>query len=1548
MKKLFLSLLIGASLALAPFGANAELTRQEVGKRTSTVKPAERTVHRLSDEIMLTARKRGIQPQGATDSNLKTIAKKAKTPSPRAARAEAPRKAASLGSAFYGYRIYTAPISGGLGWVKVEIPDAKLLWSSIENIQGNGGGFIRDGKVYNFFYEFSEGELIDCGLLLCDFESGRPENDSYYSFFDWLDADALKKVVYRAVYDEENDEVYVVTSNAKGNADILQKFDPVTMQFTDLGVSVPTDWVSFAWHPVDKTIYMFDNGNNILKYDFRTKKFVETGAAFSYTTSGYDIAAMTYSPKDQAFYTAIDTYYINGAGYDEDATDIILVKDNGAVTYLGTLSSNDQYTMLYCPDSYVNPGAPVAPTLNSVNITGEATSGTISITLPKTLGDGTAISKQVYVKMEIDGTAVSSGSVASGQPGATVTVNVSTNEGLHRINLTPYLLTDDGFLYGQPLVFNQFFGHDTPAAPSNVTLEKGKVTWSPVTKGANGGYIVAANVKYEVSIDGVVMTPVPISGTAFTFDNFPPTAAVGHTASVVAIENGKRSEAGVSGKYYQDDDAFNVPCFFGLEDGAEDMDQAVIEMFTTVRDPLNLEPLRGWRYDDQALHTGGFYCLSAMQGCTTDPDANDEYLFLPAINFTDADKYYRLTMDVWTADHYFTKDETYEIVIAPAPGRRGATVIRPASVVHKKPDFETSETLFKVPSEGEWYIGIHYITNPALAYRLYARNFLIEETNSTDASPAAVDDLMAVGSEEGALSAEVTFTMPTTNVVGNALAAGTVITATVSTTAGSVEVTGAPGAKCNATVPALQGTNVVQVTTSVNGTVGLLAETTVYVGVYRPGEPIVDYRIASNNSTISFEIELDPYNEEGQWVGADDCDVTVFRKIGNTWREVANIGKGRTWAFEIDPTSSMDIYDFGFAAKNVVGSSEYMNNISVVLGKPYTLPMSEDFTGKDLKYEPISIEHLSYLPATWGFADPTEFDETASIPTNTCLIATWESDTQASLPKFSTKGCNNVKAELEIFFGDKMPKLIRVFASTEDLTYEPVASFNRQSGEGWQKMLIDLPAAFQNKGWVELKIRVQLEGYSSYFMLGSYAVADYPAEMVTISSVKGETRAVVGETKTISIELQNAGTSAVALPSYEFKLIGDKGVIGTLEAVDAPARLEAYKKATLNFEYTPKVADQGNVLARFTIAGQPAPAVTEAEHQIMVLSAPLPVVDDLKATVSDDKISVTLDWTDAVYAESFEGAETWSYGEKIREFINIDNDGSNVWGITQFNYPGKGIAKGYQVFSSQVSATAGLTAHTGDHYLMAMSTTSGVTDDWLISPEIKGGSTVSFWLSVLDADYPETIYVMYSTTGTALTDFEMVDSDDAYICPDRIGWNEYSVELPANAKYFALWHYGDNGYEQFGCVIDDIKYEAANPTAVKESYNVYRNGELVATVTETSYVDTGISLTDPIRYYVTTQGKVNGETAESDRSNVVWVEDPSMAVDDAVAAAGTIEGAAGKVVFAGFEDGETARLYTADGVEIANATVKGVTSIDVIAGIYLAKCGEVVAKVVVR
>lgn len=1526
MRKIYSILFVSAATIAGTMLADTQLTRSE-GALPSPYS-AQRSV-----PMPVGLHKRLHTQQSATDGLIKIGGDNA-LPRHRTAKAAAPKgaaKAQAKASNIEGYCIYRDAV-GDTGWYTVKWPSDQMIWKSPTQYKPTCG-FVRGSELYAFYALSSSGEgLVDAGLAVQSVTTGETLEYVQTDIFD-----SYEQVALCAAYNEQDDEAYLITYDKTGKGYKLQKFNPATKQYTDLGVTPPSNFLDFAYNPTEAAYFLLDENGNMLRYDSKGKKFTNV-CSYSYDMTDYP-NDMVYSPKDGAFFTLLDSY-------DEDdypCTDAVLLSLDGKYQYLGTISGNPQYSVLHIANSYVNAAAAKAPVFKSWNVDGPATSGALVVTLPTKYENGNALSGTIYLSAEIDGTSIS-GSFR-GAPGAEVSIPVSTTEGLHHFKVTPYTLTDDGRLNGTPLVLDRYFGLDTPDTPQNVQLSENKVSWNPVTAGANGGYIVAADVKYKVSIDGVNMTPSPVSGTSLSV-TLPSTGAVAHRASVVAVAGGKESAPGISGKFYQDG-PLSLPVSISADEGEIDMDEDLINMFTIVKDPLNTEELRGWRYDDQSEKTGGFYCLAPL--VSSMGDKADEWLFLPAINFPDKDAHYRFTVDLWSGNHYFTSDEYYEIAIAKEPTGKRTTVIRDEDIVYKGKYWELSETLFQVPEAGNWYIGIHYVS-PLDSYRLYARNFSVEKAQASSDSPAAVSDITAVAAAKGELTATLTFKMPATSISGTPLSPSTIITATAVSEAGEAKVTGAPGAQVSLKVPTVQGDNIIRITTSSDKGTGLTSETIVSTGVYRPGKAIVEPVVSADNQTLTLNIELDEYNDEGEYVGAADCDITIYRKVGSEWRVAAEIGKSRTWTFECPEPEKQDMYPIGVAAKNVVGYCEEMTTFGVHLGKLYNLPMNETWPTQGenvgITYEPVSIDQLTYLPADWGFCDPADVDEAAANGGSTSLYATWEATTQALLPKFSTTGHHNVKLDLNLFFGNKSPKLITVFASSPKIEMEPVATFTRTDGSGWEHKLISLPAACQNQGWVQITIRVELEGYAQYFLLDSYSVADYPEDMLTISSLKGNTRAAVGDKLTYTAEIENAGTKSVALPDYKFVILSDNGVAADLKDACAPAQIEPGKKALLTFEYTPKVADKGDLLARLSITGQPAQSVSEAEMNTTLINAMVPVVKDLKATHTEQG-GIALSWSKPAYTESFEAFEPWDYSEEMRGFRNIDRDAAKVWSIQEMNYPGKGFAKAFQVFTGTGVDNPLLQAYSGEFYLTCLSATKGVSDDWLISPEVKGGSQISFYMNICDGNYPETILVKYSSTGNNPADFK--DLQGGYVCPDKFGWTKYTFTLPADARYFALNHVGDDGDAQFGLMIDDISFESAKGAPAVEGYNLYRDHQLLAEGLSTpGYVDNDVDLSVPVMYTVKTISTVNGEKIESDRSNVVWSEETS-AVSAISGNAACISTGKNRIFITGCMEGARYAVTNMAGSTIFSGEISGDTvAIPCAPGIYVVTCGTAKAKVIVR
>lgn len=1441
-------------------------------------------------------------------------------------------RVSSKASSVQGYCIYSET-GADIGWYDVDLNGYSTLKWKRQGSFSPSAGFVRGDEVFSFYQRADNySGLTDAGLEILDLASGTVKATYPADIYD-----SLEKVVVLAAYDAEEDEAWVATLDKTGSSYLLQKFDPTSRSYTDLGVPVPASWLDMAWNPADKSLYLFDEQGELKRYDAKAKRFNKVNS-LTWDLSDYP-HDMVYSPKDEAFLLLVDSYDDS----DYACTDALLLPVAGTASYVGTLPGNPQYSILHVSDGYVNASGSKAPELVSWDVQGDALSGSFIVRLPSAYENGASISGKVYIQLKVDG--AETGGLLSGDPGSSVTVPVSGTEGVHKFSVHPFTLSDDGRVAGTPLVFDKCLGPDAPAAPANVTLKENMVTWNAVTAGAHGGYVNLSDMKYNVYVDKVLMNAAPVSGTSLSI-TMPATGTVAHRAEVYAVCGGKTSEPGVSDKFYADG-PLSLPVYLGLEEGQEDLDEDLISMFTPVRDALNDADLRGWRYDDQSEHTGGFYCLCPLASSAGE-NAN-EWLFLPAIDFTDKDAHYRLSMEVWSGNHYFTVPETYEVAICQRPSPSRAINIREASTIYKGPYFEQSETLFQVPEEGEWYIGIRY-ASPIGSYRIYARNFRVEKANSSAGSPAAVTDLRSKAGDKGELTAKLTFKMPLVSISGETLASSEVIKAKGVSEAGEAEVTGAPGEAVSMTVPAVQGDNIIKVTTSSDKGEGLLAETTVYCGVYAPSTPDARMTVASDNMSLTIEVTPNELNDKGEYAGPDTQEVTIYRKIGNEWRAAAEIGMSRTWSFNC-PDDKQALYMFGVGAKNAAGECEELITFPVHLGPVHQLPMTEPFNlvGEDVRlaYEPVSIEHLSYLQSTWGVTDPAELDPDASNASGTALAVIYDGESQILLPRFSTVGKHNVKVDLSLFFGNLAPENVTVLAASPAQTMTEIASFSPESGSGWEHKLVSLPSSCQNQGWVQIYIRVKIVGYSQCFLMESYSISDYPSEMVTISGFEGASRVAVGETSSYRVELENAGTSDKVMPKYTFKAVSSNGEVA-FESPEAPASISAGDKVELIFKLTPASADKGDMTVSFNIEGQPEVAVSNVSKQVKVLNARIPVVDDLALEYGESKSDVVLSWSVPEYVEDFEVAEPWDYSQQIRGFRNLDLDKSKVWTITEVSYPGAGLPKAFQVFSTSVTGNQAMAAHGGEQYLICMSPKTGSTDDWLISPEVKPGSVLSFWLNICHEDYPETVLVKYSTSGCEPSDFTH-DLDGGYICPETVGWNRYEFTLPADARYFAIQHIGDDGNEQFGFMIDDIAFEPLKGAPVIEGYNVYRDDDLIASALATpGFVDSGVDTSVPVRYYVKALATVNNERIESDRSNVVWSTELG-AVEDVMDGSAYVTAGKGCVILRGFSAGTRFTITDASGVVVGTGCLdSGYFKASVAPGVYVVKAGSGAYKVIVR
>lgn len=206
--------------------------------------------------------------------------------------------------------------------------------------------------------------------------------------------------------------------------------------------------------------------------------------------------------------------------------------------------------------------------------------------------------------------------------------------------------------------------------------------------------------------------------------------------------------------------------------------------------------------------------------------------------------------------------------------------------------------------------------------------------------------------------------------------------------------------------------------------------------------------------------------------------------------------------------------------------------------------------------------------------------------------------------------------------------------------------------------------------------------------------------------------------------------------------------------------------------------------------------VTSATITVSETACPKPT----NVTVSDiNENSATVSWIGSGSASSYtvryrktgfsEGFEngiplTWT---------TIDNDGD-----------------GYDWYGHINTGLYNYSTHSGDGVAASESFDNNgsvvlTPDNWLITPQVDLGGTVSFWYAN-QSTYPENLRVYVSTTGTAIANFTSISSDIS----TTNDYQQFTYNLSAFAGqqgYVAIRHY--NVSDQFILIIDDFDISSA-------------------------------------------------------------------------------------------------------------------------------------------
>lgn len=974
--------------------------------------------------------------------------------------------------------LYVYSIGGNnncpIGFFRTDL-DGSLehLWNPAKEGWNMFNGWMYDGRVTGFIQHQSNGVYDGIELIEHDFETGEVVNSrvldasDYNTWFTHCEYIPQNELIFGLGRDEKNWDT-MKTMNIKDLNDIVNL---CTVYYDDLIVAI-------TYNPYDGDLYAVTRTKDFVRINMETGKYEYLWKLPLPDLNNNYKMALTYLPN-------ADEYLFGATLNDADYSTVYYRIDleSEMIAESAQLADANVITFFINTDEK-DMQAPLRPEYVGMDFPDGSLSGTFKFNMSKVLAGGDAASDLTWT-FYADGVEMSSGTAAGG---SSVDVAVELAQGMHTIELG----TANGSHSGPSYKTQLYIGKDTPKAPAHVVLKEGNVSWDAVTEGVNDGYLNLAEMYYEVYINDEYVGET--EQTSFDFTIAPTEAFGKHVATVRAICDDMESSAGVSNAAIYGS-SMNLDVFF-----TPNQDEAAL--FTTVSEDTENAINWGWNNWEDAFGTeypwGNSYA----------------WLVTPPLNMDDADIVYALEFDA-KAVIYGEGESSLSVYLGSSQYPEDMTEVLMEEFCPAADEYTKYRAIFCVPEASKRYIGFQAVVD-RLTCEMYVRNISVKKTSIPTCAPGAVTNLKAMEGENGQLSATIAFSMPTSDLKGRELASDAMLSAVVNAGEKSITVTGVPGQSMTVEIETTQGDNNITVTSVLGEETGDTASVNVYTGIDRPGNPGNFKAIAGeDNTTVIFTWDTPTDGEQGKYFEAKDISYIISYRVGWSTYEISDIPVDATeFVYTMPEGTQLNNYSFNITPSNIAGQG-VSANATVMLGKPYELPMNEEFTNNRYTYAPFDIVKPSaeYESSMLFFQPPYYFDEMFEKYDHGAVTAftTEEGDTKSRLvfPKFSTVNLKNgVNIHIEVWTGERSAKKMTLFGNTY-FTDQPIEIGTIDKGTGWAEVNFTLPEEMLGKEWCEIFIESEYDRPDTYTMIYSYSI-DQATEIKEVESSRGVIQTMVG------------------------------------------------------------------------------------------------------------------------------------------------------------------------------------------------------------------------------------------------------------------------------------------------------------------------------------------------------------------------------------------------------------------------------------------------------
>ncbi len=700
--------------------------------------------------------------------------------------------------------------------------------------------------------------------------------------------------------------------------------------------------------------------------------------------------------------------------------------------------------------------------------------------------------------------------------------------------------------------------------------------------------------------------------------------------------------------------------------------------------------------------------------------------------------------------------------------------------------------------------------------------------------PTAVSDLQVTPAADGALTAVVSFTAPTTTLGDIPLESLPKIEILCDSVLAETIYNPVPGSSQSVTVTVPEnGTYKFDVIPYAAGGAGPAASASSYIGKDAPSYVVNIEGVDNKDGSVTFSWA--PYTEETGVHGLPLDLSTLKYNVYSAYVDGNSLALGDLLTTVTDTLATIDCpnwntgdFDLFYAVVAPVVSDiegDY-NAGSIVIGAPEELPFFESTTTEG---EDIKINHDWWISSiagssNWGLTDDSADDEggcflyqaaslgqdyAAALNTNKITLAGAEKPVlkfNYALQTGYFGGYADLYVAIELQDGTGYNFVFS--ASTDDEGFQ----------EGtWYEGVVDL-SEFANEEYVIVSFIGASNDYGGSAYLDNIQIKDMAGVDDLSVKVYAPEKAETGSTIQAFALVENVGGQDVEAGSYSVKFYVNGELYETITETEAMEALTGY--SIYSVEYPVTLFDKEGVTIKAEVVYENDTDVENNadEAEIAVLVNDLPTVTDLSGVEEDGNVSLTWSAPEAGLATVTADFED---GEDGFSTIDADNDG-NGWELVN-----------------------GLKSQSGTNAWSSASYVNNVgpltPDNWLVTPRALLTGKFSFYACGQDASWAEEHFAVFVTTGDSLNTQSYTQVSEEFVATSEM--TKYTVDLSdydGVEGYIAIRHF--NCTDMFRLNVDDVTYTPVGATEmVANGYNVYRDGELIATVEDTEYVDEGVA-----------------------------------------------------------------------------------------------------------